>query len=48
VKIQPDEGPTVISTTTTLGTIVLQTGQRVTFDFSFSAKGPLAEHLQIP
>jgi tetratricopeptide (TPR) repeat protein len=47
VLIQPDQGPVVISTQTLVGSTLLQRGQKVSFDLSFSAKGPFAEHLQI-
>lgn len=45
--IQPTEGPTVVSTMTTVGPTVLRRGQKVTFELTFSAKGPFAEHLEI-
>jgi tetratricopeptide (TPR) repeat protein len=47
VLIQLDDGPTVISTTTMVGKTILQNRQRVTFNLSFSAKGPLAEGIQL-
>jgi hypothetical protein len=45
--IQPDEGPVVISTMTLVGGVVLNRGQKVTFEPMFSAKGALAENLKI-
>ena len=45
VLIQPEEGPLVISTQTMVGSTLLQRGQKVTFDLTFSAKGPFAEHM---
>jgi len=48
VLIQPEEGPVVISTQTLVGSTALQRGQKVSFELTFSAKGPFAEHLQIP
>jgi tetratricopeptide (TPR) repeat protein/cold shock CspA family protein len=47
VVIQPDDGPTLISTTTMVGKTTLQNRRRVTFVLSFSAKGPLAEGVQL-
>ena len=47
VIIQSDNGPTIISKTTAVGKTILQNGQKVTFVLSFSAKGPLAEGLQL-
>jgi hypothetical protein len=46
VLIQPDEGPIVISKVTTIAGVPLNSGRKVTFELSFSAKGPLAEHLE--
>jgi tetratricopeptide (TPR) repeat protein len=45
--IQPDEGPTVISRTTAVDDKALEKGQKVDFELSFSAKGPLAENLRL-
>jgi cold shock CspA family protein len=42
-----DEGPVVISTTTVVGGAILQRGQNVTFELSFSAKGPFADNLRV-
>jgi cold shock CspA family protein len=47
VLIQPQEGSLVISTQTMVGSTLLQRGHKVTFDLTFSAKGPFAEHLQL-
>lgn len=47
IIIQPDDGPTIISTTTAVGKTILQNHHRVTFVLSFSAKGPLAESVQL-
>jgi tetratricopeptide (TPR) repeat protein len=47
VLIQLDEGPVVISTMTNVGATILQRSHKVTFELSFSAKGPFAEHLEI-
>lgn len=47
IIIQPDDGPTVISTTTVVGKTILQNRQRLTFALSFSAKGPFAEAVQL-
>lgn len=47
VLIQPDAGPVVISTQTLVGSKPLQRGQKVSFELTFSAKGPFAERLQI-
>lgn len=47
VLIQPDNGPVVISTITMVGATPLQKHQKLTFALSFSAKGPLAESLQL-
>lgn len=47
VLIQPDSGPVIISTTTVVGVAALQRHQKLTFALSFSAKGPLAENLQL-
>jgi tetratricopeptide (TPR) repeat protein len=44
--IRPDEGPVVISSTTKAGQRVLKSRDKVTFDLSFSAKGPFADHVQ--
>lgn len=45
--IQPDAGPTIISRMTAVGSRVLEKGQKVNFELSFSAKGPLAESLKL-
>jgi tetratricopeptide (TPR) repeat protein len=45
VIIQPDEGQSIISKVTMVGSKPLEKGQKVDFELSFSAKGPLAEHL---
>jgi tetratricopeptide (TPR) repeat protein len=47
VLIQPEEGPLVISTTTIVGGTALQRLQKVTFELTFSAKGPFAENPQL-
>jgi tetratricopeptide (TPR) repeat protein len=47
VLIQPDEGPVVISTMTVIAGTILQRGQKVAFDLTFSAKGAFAENLKI-
>lgn len=47
VIVQPHEGPTIISKTTAVGNKALEKGQEVDFELSFSAKGPLAEHLRL-
>lgn len=46
VIVQPEDGPTVISKMTTIGSKPIQKGQQVTFELSFSAKAPLAERLK--
>jgi cold shock CspA family protein len=45
--IQPDEGSVVISTMTMVSGKILQRGQNVTFELTFSAKGAFAENLKI-
>lgn len=47
VIIQPDAGPTVISKTTSLRGAAIERGQKVNFELSFSAKGPIAENLNL-
>ncbi len=47
VIIQPDEGPSIISKTTVLEDNLLEKNQKVDFELSFSAKGPLAENLKL-
>jgi hypothetical protein len=47
VIIQPDEGPTIISKDTAVKGKVLEKGQKVDYELSFSAKSPLAEHLRL-
>lgn len=47
VVIQPDDGPTVISKTIAIGGKVLAENQKVDYELSFSAKGPLAENLKL-
>ena len=47
VLIQPQDGPVLISTQTLVGSTLLQRGHKVSFELTFSAKGPFAEHLQI-
>jgi tetratricopeptide (TPR) repeat protein len=44
--IQPDEGPVVISKVTAFAGAPIKIGQKMSFELSFSAKGPLAEHLE--
>jgi hypothetical protein len=46
VILQPEDGPTVISRMTIIGSKPIEKGQPVTFELSFSAKSPLAEHLR--
>jgi len=46
VILQPEDGPTVISKMTAIGSKPIEKGQAVTFELSFSAKSPLAEHLR--
>jgi cold shock CspA family protein len=46
VLIQPEDGPSVISKSTAIGSKPIEKGQAVTFELSFSAKSPLAEHLR--
>jgi hypothetical protein len=46
VLIQPDEGPIVISTVTVIAGVPLTYRKRVSFELTFSAKGPLAEALK--
>jgi cold shock CspA family protein len=48
VLIQPEDGPLVISTATIVGGTILQRLQKVTFELTFSAKGPFAENPQLP
>ena len=45
VLIQPDEGPVVISKATAFADVPFELRQKVGFELSFSAKGPLAEHV---
>lgn len=47
VLVQPDRGPTVISKITVVDGVTLECGHKVDFELSFSAKGPLAEHLRL-
>jgi tetratricopeptide (TPR) repeat protein len=47
VLIQTDDGSVVISKMTVVGGKALISGQRVSFEPTFSAKGPLAENLKI-
>jgi cold shock CspA family protein len=47
VLIQPEDGPLVISATTVVNKTALQRFQKVTFELTFSAKGPFAENLQL-
>jgi cold shock CspA family protein len=47
VLIQPDKGPVIISKMTAVGRTALERGHNVDFELSFSAKGPLAEHLRL-
>lgn len=47
VLIQPDEGPVVISRTTSVDKTTLEKGHKIDFEVSFSAKGPLAEHIRL-
>ncbi len=47
VIVQPDEGPTVISKVTAVSDKVLEKGQKVDFELSFSVRGPLAENLRL-
>jgi tetratricopeptide (TPR) repeat protein len=47
ILIQPDEGPVVIGRHTTVGETLLEKGHKIEFDLSFSAKGPLAEHIRL-
>ena len=46
ILIQPEDGPVVMSFTTMLDGKLLQRGMKITFQPTFSAKGPLAEKLQ--
>jgi cold shock CspA family protein len=47
VLVQPDEGPVVISTITSVGKTALEKDHKIEFDLSFSAKGALAEHIRL-
>jgi predicted Zn-dependent protease/cold shock CspA family protein len=47
IFIQPNDGPDVISATTSINGTQLKKGDKVEFYLTFSAKGPLAEILQI-
>jgi hypothetical protein len=47
VFIRPEDGPTVLSSTTMVGNDLLQRGTKVTFNLTFSAKGPFAERVEI-
>lgn len=48
VFIQPEDGPAVFSKSTEVAGKPLIRSQAVTFELSFSARGPLAENLQVP
>lgn len=47
VLIQPGDGPVVLSRTTRVANTELDSGRSVQFALSFSAKGPLAEHVTL-
>jgi cold shock CspA family protein len=44
--IQPESGPLVLSTVTFVHGAALRQGEEVSFDITFSAKGPLAENVR--
>lgn len=47
ILIQPEQGPMILSTTTILNGASLKQKQRVSFELTFSAKGPLGENLKL-
>jgi cold shock CspA family protein len=47
ILVQPEKGPVILSKTTILNGANLKEKQKVSFELTFSAKGPLAENLKL-
>jgi cold shock CspA family protein len=47
ILVQPEKGPVILSKTTILNGENLKEKQKVSFELTFSAKGPLAENLKL-